>query len=323
MTAIREPGKINENITLIDFGYADVARVGGVYLVESEKKCLIDSGTINGASIIIKKLKEMDAFPPDYVVLTHSHWDHSQGVTVLREKAQREQKSIEVMASQKAIPLLEDQSFNTVFHPKQKYKNITDVIPLTEGEIIDLDGLTLKIFDVPGHIKDHIAILDEKNKSIFVGDAIGNKVSDNAFLSAIMPPYCSKTEFDSTIEKLKRIDYTNLGLAHFGYIHGEEAKSILDEGKMICDKTWEIFEIADKENKLDDIEYIVQMVQKEFQPIVPNFKVEKFIMRFMLGTINGVRKLARKKPISTGDMLLKEVLGWQSKGYKMAQESKL
>ncbi|MFX0114541.1 MAG: hypothetical protein ACFFB3_08330, partial [Candidatus Hodarchaeota archaeon] len=65
MTAIREPGKINDNTTLIDSGLFGVAGVGAVYLVEAGKTCLVDSGTKEEASRIIQALKTMNAFPPD------------------------------------------------------------------------------------------------------------------------------------------------------------------------------------------------------------------------------------------------------------------
>ena len=138
MTAIRKPGKVTENVTLIDFKYEGVAGVGGIYLIEAGKKCLIDSGSKDGAPHVIKTLKELNAFPPDYVIITHSHWDHSQGVPLLRKKAKQEQKSIEVFASEKAIPLLEDQSYNEVFKQK-RFDNIKDTFPLKEGDIIDLE----------------------------------------------------------------------------------------------------------------------------------------------------------------------------------------
>ena len=130
----------------------------------------------------------MNAFPPDYVILTHSHWDHSQGIPTFRNKAKEVQKSFETFASEKAIPLLEDQSYNEVLKLKQ-FENIKDVSPLKEGDIINLDGINLKVIDVPGHNTDHIALLDENNKNIFLGDSIGIKVGDKAFLSPIMPPY--------------------------------------------------------------------------------------------------------------------------------------
>jgi hypothetical protein len=44
MSAIRQPGRISENTTLIDIGMYGVAGAAAVYLIEGDKKCLIDGG---------------------------------------------------------------------------------------------------------------------------------------------------------------------------------------------------------------------------------------------------------------------------------------
>ncbi|MFX1517994.1 MAG: MBL fold metallo-hydrolase, partial [Promethearchaeota archaeon] len=318
MTAIREPGKVTDNITLIDFHYEGVAGVGGVYLIEAGKNCLIDSGSRDGAPHIIKTLKELNVFPPDIVIITHSHWDHSQGLPLLRKKAQQEQKSIEVYASEKAIPLLEDQSYNEVFKERH-FENIRDVSPLKEGDIIDLEGVTLKTVDVPGHSKDHIALLDEENKNIFLGDSIGIKIGDNAFLSPIMPPFWNKDDYYTTLEKLTQLPFDSACLDHFGYIYGDEAKSILDESRKVTDQEWQIYEIAEENDKLDDLDYLADLFMKKLNPIIPELKIEKYIMRNMLRLINTVRKIVRKEPIAVANILLKETLGMKVKGYKIAK----
>ena len=63
MTAIRKTGKINDNTFLIDIGMMGVAGVTAVYLIEVQKKCLIDGGTKDGSSRIINFLKAQNAFP--------------------------------------------------------------------------------------------------------------------------------------------------------------------------------------------------------------------------------------------------------------------
>lgn len=317
MTAIRKPGKINDNTTLIDYGYEGVARVAGVYLVEAEKTCLIDSGSKEGASRIIKTLEELGVFPPDYVVLTHSHFDHSQGIPIMRKRAKKEQKTFEVLASENGISLLEDQSFNKYFEPKKSFENIKDVSPLKEGDKIDLEGLTLKIFDIPGHSKDHIAILDEKNKNVFVGDAIGVKVGDNAFLSPVVPHTWNTDDYYASLDKLRQMDYESLCLANFGYIYDTEAKEILDESRDICDREWRILETAEEKGKLDNMDYIVDSFLTEFNPVIPEFKIEKFMTRFLLGSVNSVRKLMRKEPVAVGNIILEKTLKWHVLGYKI------
>jgi len=188
MSAIRETGKINDNTTLIDIGMMGVAGVTALYLIEDEKKCLIDGGTRTEAKRIINTLAEMKAFPPDVIIITHSHWDHTQAIPTLRREAARQGIAIEVLASEAAIPLLADQSYNDVFE-SGPYENITDVKALKEGDVVELGKTALQIYEAPGHHKDHIAILDRSNKNMFVGDSIGYKIGDDTFLPPFMPPF--------------------------------------------------------------------------------------------------------------------------------------
>ena len=80
---------MNENTTLIDFGMLGVAGIGSVYLVEAEETLLIDCGTLSEAPRIVKALRQLRSFPPDNIILTHSHWDHCQGIHYIREEAEK------------------------------------------------------------------------------------------------------------------------------------------------------------------------------------------------------------------------------------------
>ena len=316
MTAIRTEGKVNADTTLIDFNYEGVRRVGGVYFIEADKSCLIDSGSKDGAAHILKTLKTMKKFPPDYVILTHSHWDHSQGLPILRKKLKSSEKTFEVFASAKAIPLLDDQSYNTVLKPIS-FEDITDVSPLSEGDLIDLEGITLRIIEVPGHNKDDIAIFDEKNQNLFLGDSIGIKIADNAFLSPIMPPYWNETNYLKSVTKLQHINFKSVSLAHYGYIYGEEAKNILEESKKILMMEKKVFETAKKAEKLDDIDFLVKTALEVMNPLIPELQLEKGLKNSMLRIINSVRSLIGKEPISVSQILLKQTLEMKVKGYKI------
>ncbi|MCR4649431.1 MAG: MBL fold metallo-hydrolase [Lachnospiraceae bacterium] len=48
------------------------------------------------------------------------------------------------------------------------------ILPVKEGDIIDLGERTLKIIDIPGHTPGSIAILDEKNRVLVSGDSVQN-----------------------------------------------------------------------------------------------------------------------------------------------------
>jgi glyoxylase-like metal-dependent hydrolase (beta-lactamase superfamily II) len=315
MTAIREPGKVNDNTTLIDIGLFGAAGIGAVYLIKAGKTCLIDCGTQAEAPFLAKTLHEIGTFPPDIVVFTHSHYDHCQGISVLRKEAAKLQKPIDVMASKEAIPLLEDQSYNVAFDPKGKYENIHDVKPLAEGDIIDLEGTILRIFSVPGHNKDHIALLDETTKNLFIGDSIGYKVADGTFIPPFMPPYWDEQAFHSSLDKIKQIDYESLCLGHFGYIYSDEAKEIMDEALLAYETWWKVFKDADDAGKLNDIDYITESILNETGVIVPDMSLVSTKLKVGLKVLNGVRKLQGKKPLRVADVLLHKVATWLINGY--------
>jgi len=212
MSAIRQPGKINENTTLVDNGMEDVHGMTAVFLIQGDRKCLIDAGTRTAAPRLVKMLSELDAFPPALIVVTHPHWDHAQGIPLLRQAASRQGKQIEVLASGAAIPLLADAAFNDVFSGGP-YESIQAVTPVKEGDTIDLGGIALRIYEVPGHCRGHIAILDEKNSNIFVGDALGDKVSDDIFLPPFMPSTWGPDAFLCSVNKLRQVPYETLCLA--------------------------------------------------------------------------------------------------------------
>jgi len=256
MTAIRESGKVNEDTTLLDINMMGMPGVTAMYLIESGKKCIIDGGTGTESRKIIKQLKDLNFFPPDMVIVTHSHWDHTQAIPLMMKRAEKEGKKIEILASETAISNLKDQSFNDIFGMGPS-KNIEgDITPLKEGDTIDLEGITLEIYETTGHTNDHIAIFDTKNKNIFVGDAIGDKTTDTSFIPPFMPPFWDTDAFLSTIEKLKKIDYNSISLAHFGYIYGDEAKTILDEAVSVFEKWWNLYE--ENTDNLDDMDYMTK-----------------------------------------------------------------
>ncbi len=313
MSAIRQPGKINANTTLIDIGMEDVHGMTAVYLVQGARKCLIDGGTRTEASRLIDLLGKLGAFPPDLIVVTHPHWDHAQGIPRLRETASWQGRNIEVVASHAAIPLLADPAFNDVFGGGP-YESIQEVSPLQEGDTLDLGGVTLRIYDVPGHCRGHIAILDEVNHNLFVGDALGYKVSDDIFL----PPFMANWEPDAflaSVDKLRQVPFETLCLAHFGCIGGVEARSILDEAVETYHTWWRFYERH--ADRLDDTDYLLKAMRQEINPGVPVLKPLTFKARGLLNLALTAASVTGRKTAMVDKLAFGEMLGWLATGYRM------
>ena len=310
---------VNDNISMIDFELSGVKRIGALYLIKGDKKtCLVDSGTKESAKRIIKALDSVQQFPPDMIILTHSHWDHTQGAPIFCSESEKRGKKITVMASEKAISNLKDQSWNSIFDEKLKYENVMDVEPLKDGQIIDLGGIELEINDFSGHCADDIALYDKKNKTIFLGDSLGYKFEHYLTFPPFMPPFWNKDGFYSAAEKLKQIDYEKIYLAHYGCIEGKEAQDFPNDMIVAMETWWNVFVESEKKGKLDDVTYMRETIVKEASIVMPELEISKASMKIMLSIIDTGRKIIGKKPIDVGAMQLEGFINWLVKGYKGA-----
>ena len=208
-------------------------------------------------------MKEFGIFPIQKILLTHSHWDHMQGVGELIKMM--EGVDVEVLASEKAIENLKDPRYmNDPFDVPAK--PVEDVTPLTEGDLIDLNGLTLRVINLFGHTMDSIAVLDEKNKNIFVGDAIKRKDYDT-FSPLFMPPDFNEFELLNTFKKLRDMEneLNSLSLSHYGIWTNEDCHKLLADMEPLHHKTKE--SIIKWYNENPAVEYLAS---KYIETFIPN-----------------------------------------------------
>ena len=86
MVHINSEGKINDNYYLIDGMTMGMPKFLSIYIIENNgKRLMIDVGEALKSRKIVKKLKELNLYPVDIIVLTHSHWDHAQGIKKMHE----------------------------------------------------------------------------------------------------------------------------------------------------------------------------------------------------------------------------------------------
>lgn len=118
-------------------------------LVGEEKAALIDSGVnCPDASDIAKKLTGK----PLILLNSHGDGDHTSGTNGFA---------------------------NIYIHPldyvgcevNKRFPN-TSMIPLNDGDIIDLGNRALKIIHIPGHTKGSVAFLDITNRVLYAGDSV-------------------------------------------------------------------------------------------------------------------------------------------------------
>ncbi len=225
---IHKEGKFNGNSYLIDGYLFGAPRSLALYVIENNgTRMLIDTSTADNADRIIEKLKEFKIYPIHKIFLTHSHWDHTAGVNKL--KTLMKDIDIEVLASENAIDnLKKPAAMNNIF--EATVEPLDGVIPLKEGDLIELNGLKLEVFNFFGHTMDSIALLDEENRNIFTGDAIIDKSGYNYITPTFMPPDFNESELLKTFQKLRdmRDKLNSITLAHFGVWTDGDFEKILD-----------------------------------------------------------------------------------------------
>ena len=301
MPITRSPIPLDSSTFLIDVGQDGLWNANGVYLIEADRRCLIDGGTQADAPRVVQTLREMGAFPPDVVVLTHSHHDHAQGIPLLREEAARAGKGLEVYASRKALAALAEPP-QTGFQGAVPHASIRDVIPLDEGDTLDLGSTRLRVYDVPGHLPDHIAILGERTKNLFVGDAIGGQFGENAFIPFFWAPFWDTDAFYASVDKLRQVDYHTLCLAHFGPVYGDPARTLLDRAVAAFDQWWGILEA--NQDRLDETGYLVDEILAATGLTAPRLETVSFLRGAGLAAITAWNKLIHGPSWSVGKLFV-------------------
>lgn len=127
----------------------------GYIVVGSDKAAVID--TMNGYEDIQKVVRTVTNLPL-IVINTHGHLDHVNGNAYFDE----------VYIHPDDVYLAEASYRNS------QYSNIGDATLKTteEGDSFKLGGITLEIYDLPGHTPGGICLLDREDRVLFTGDSI-------------------------------------------------------------------------------------------------------------------------------------------------------
>jgi len=138
-----------------------------------------------------------------------------------------------------------------------------------------------------------------------------------------MPSFWEEADFHESVDKLKELDYNGLGMAHFGYFHRTEAKKVLDASVEATEKWTKIFDEANNNGKLEDINYLMEKIKSEIGIIPPALILRKAFHRFIFSSINLGRKIIGKDSQVIGDILLPQIIEWLVKGYKISHSIEL
>jgi glyoxylase-like metal-dependent hydrolase (beta-lactamase superfamily II) len=133
------------------------------------------------------------------ILITHRHTDHIGGV---RELVDRTGAPVRAFGSE---PISD-----------------VPVVPLFDGEVIEVPGVRLVTLHAPGHASDHVCFFNESDQSLFAGD---NVLGEGT--SVIAPPDGDMGDYLATLDRLRALDIRRIFCGHFRPL--DDGERVLDE----------------------------------------------------------------------------------------------
>jgi len=175
-------GPIHERITAIGIPEYPAYVIQG-----TQRTLMIDSGVNHLGPLYVSSLADLlgDASWLDYLLLTHSHYDHVGSAGYLRRRI----PGLKIGAHERVAGLvrkpsvLERMERLSASHDELLRYNTAgeDVtmgpfeidVALEQGDEIDLGELTCTVYETPGHTRDSLAFYFPEIQALFPGDATG------------------------------------------------------------------------------------------------------------------------------------------------------
>ena len=206
----------------------------------------------------------------DYLFLTHSHYDHLGAVSYLKGRI----PSLRVGANPRVGQIINRESVlakmrflgdlqaglfrDIVGDEDVTLRPFTLDIPLHDGDVFDLGGVTCVVYETPGHTQDHMSYYFPEIRVLVAGEAYGHiegkdgEIVEAEFLS-------SYDDYMRSMEKLRVLDVDILCIGHGWYFYGEDVKSFIDTAWRVAREHREMI-LRDLDRACGDVERAIAMI---------------------------------------------------------------
>ncbi len=207
----------------VDTGMYDVEGYGSVYILDTDRPALVDTGIGTNRQYIVDALDELDIDDLDYIIPTHAHLDHAGGAGFLAEQY----PEADVLTHERGVRHLVDpgrlvEGTKAAVGEMWKYYTEPKPIPedrirgLADGDRVDLGSRSLTAHEAPGHAP-HQHVFETDTGVVFTADAAGLYVPERDEIRVTSPP----PQFDvhqclDDVSMIQSLDPDLLCFGHFG-----------------------------------------------------------------------------------------------------------
>ena len=175
----------------------------------------------------------------DYVLLTHSHYDHALGSAYL-SKAFSDCKIVgfeyaaRVMLKEGARATMTrlDEAARELKGYEEPYKYIENLhidIPVTDGQKLKLGSLECEVISLPGHTRDSVSYYFPSERLMLGCETVGLYAKEGVVMPSFLVGYQMTLE---SIDKCSTYDIDNYLVPHQGMLSGDEVKDFISNSRV-------------------------------------------------------------------------------------------
>ena len=230
---------LNEVIT-IDCLYERPRHAASFLMVEDGEAAFVETNTVHAVPILLDALGQKGVAPERvrYIIVTHIHFDHAGGTSVLLDHCPNATVLCHPRAQRHLVdPTRLIESAKRVYGAEAFERMYMPMHAIAEGRVRSMDdgaqlvfgGRTFTFVHTRGHANHHMVIHDSKSGGVFTGDAFGveydgERRSGKPFLLCSSAPI----DFDpgealASVDKIMALHPSRLYLTHYGELADAEA----------------------------------------------------------------------------------------------------
>lgn len=199
---------------------------GAIYLIDDEKKALVETGTSLEVDRILQAVRSFGLKPADIdaLIVSHIHLDHAGGAGFLipsmpRAKVYVHERGFKHLADPTRLVA----SAQAALGPEAAFFGTMRPVPpdrlvsVQDGLRLDLGKHELEFLDSPGHAPHELTILDRHNGCVYTGDAAGLYFPGDEILMPVAPAPAFDLEKNlQTFKRLLSLEPRALLFSHYG-----------------------------------------------------------------------------------------------------------
>lgn len=160
------------------------------YLIVGQRCCLLDPGPAD-ARMVAAVQHSLAGRALDYILVTHTHRDHSPGAALFRDATGAELVG---------LPAPDAEGQDRGFTPDRQWHG---------GDLLDCGDYQLQLIHTPGHVSNHLCYLLLEERLLFTGDHVLQGTTP-----VILPPDGDMSDYLDSLACLQTLDLAMLAPGH-------------------------------------------------------------------------------------------------------------